>query len=86
MFRVGFAESLKSTLRFSALVLLNFGFNRLRQFLFAKFAVGFVDFQNQRVFFLQNFWQVKFVKFCRLVVESAETFFGVVVFKAKSDF
>jgi len=54
-FRVGFVESLKSASRFFALVLVNFGFERLCQFLFAKFVVGFVGSQNRRIFSSQNF-------------------------------
>ena len=82
-FRVGFVESLKSASRFFALVLVNFGFERLCQFLFAKFTVGFVGSQNRRVFYskvsgklsLQNFVGFFFalsvlgkVKFSKIIV------------------
>jgi len=54
-FLFGFIESLKLASRFFACVSVNFGFERLRRFLFAKFVVGFVGFQNRRVFYQQNF-------------------------------
>jgi hypothetical protein len=50
-FRVGFVKSLKSASRFLACVSVNFGFESLRQFLLAKFAVGCVGSKNWLVFF-----------------------------------
>ena len=61
--KIGSVVEPVETSRFFALVLVNFGFERLCQFLFAKFTVGFVGSQNRRVFYskvsgklsLQNF-------------------------------